>query len=161
MQSAPWRNFSRGGLGLLISCVPVLLSSSGTFLSQILAIAILTMGLIVAVKSSQRRPRTVRIFLIAWVITRILPFDVAIRGGPRAMICFAKVVHGVSPERLMQEQPGQVFIQTYSSPIRIWRAVVVVVPTDRVIETPLWQFPRAPFLIGPIDIDIDRSLPIH
>lgn len=137
-------------LPVIVCCIIAVLSVRRNFLGQILCVPLGVFIALYCIRRTRWTGLVVEIITIAWVITAFSPVDLAIRNGPEASVRFAEVVTHQSPVRLSRENPGRAFVFYYERhyPFEPRWAVVIVIPTEREIVTPLFSLRGIAFL-GP------------
>lgn len=132
-------------------CGVVYLSVHRSFLGQVLCIPLAIAICLYCMRQTTRTWLAVKLISLAWIITAASPVDLAIRNGENAAVRVARVVNGVSAVRLSQENPGKAYVAYPGNvtPVQPSWAIVVVIPTERRIVTPIFRLPAVPFFLGP------------
>jgi hypothetical protein len=118
------------------------------FISQMIAIVVIVTYAVSVIMSRHKWHFYFRgLFTISAfgvLISVLIPLDVAIRDGSRWQICLMRVENSHLPE--LAPIVGPLRYRTDIVPVR--HAVVFIVPSSRLLFTPLFAHPEAPFVIG-------------
>ena len=128
------------------------------FVNQLLAILLLLLLLLGAIV--RRELAMLRLIVVCvWSVLFFLPIDVAIRDGNAWSISVVRVRIGFSEyiEQADAQRTEYVYYAADGSPVKAMWAVLVVIPTNLRIRTPLLSDPETPFLLGPGGRTIDMT----
>jgi hypothetical protein len=122
----PWVLLRVVGFALL-----AVLSVRARLVTQGLFVAICGMGIARLVRRKRGDTRLPECLISCWILSFLLPLDIAVRRGDSCAIRWARVVHDVAPERLMREHPGRTYItQPERLGIPVRAVVLIEVPSS-------------------------------